>query len=144
VSHDLDLASGEREKRQESVPELVKELTRDISELVRQEIELARAEVTEKGKKAGLGVGMFGGAAVLGMAVVGGSMATIIIVLDLWMPLWLAAFITTVLYASAAAVLAVRGRDELKQTGAPLPEKTKESVKEDIQWAKTRAQSNSR
>ena len=58
---------------------------------MRQEIELARVEMTEKGKKAGLGVGMFGGAAVLGMAVVGGSMATIIIVLDLAMPLWLAA-----------------------------------------------------
>ena len=49
-------------------------------------------------------------------------MATIIIVLDLWMPLWLAALITTVLYAAAAAVLALRGRDELKQTGAPIPE----------------------
>ena len=69
---------------------MVKELTRDISELVRQEIELARLEMTEKGKKAGLGVGMFGGAAVLGMAVVGGSMATVIILLDLAMPLWLA------------------------------------------------------
>jgi len=144
VSHDLDLASGEREKRQDSVPELVKELTRDISELVRQEIELARAEVTEKGKKAGLGVGMFGGAAVLGMAVVGGSMATIIILLDLVMPLWLASLITTVLYAAAAGLLALRGLDELKETGAPIPERTKQSVKEDIQWAKTRAQSKDR
>jgi uncharacterized membrane protein YqjE len=144
VSRDLDLDSGEREKRQDSVPELVKELTRDISELVRQEIELARAEVTEKGKKAGVGVGMFGGAAVLGMAVVGGSMATIIILLDLVMPLWLASLITTVLYAAAAAILALRGRDELKETGAPIPERTKQSVKEDIQWAKTRAQSKDR
>ena len=126
------------------MPELVKELTRDISELVRQEIELARVEMTEKGKKAGLGVGMFGGAAVLGMAVVGGSMATVIILLDLVMPLWLASLITTVLYAAAAAVLALRGRDELKETGAPIPERTKQSVKEDIQWAKTRAQSKDR
>ena len=83
MSRDADLASGEREKRQESVPELVKDLTRDISELVRQEIELARVEMTEKGKQAGLGFGMFGGAALLGMAVVGGSMATVIILLDL-------------------------------------------------------------
>ena len=87
---------------------------------------------------------MFGGAALMGAAAVGGSMATIIIVLDLWMPLWLAALITTVIYAAVAAVLAMRGRDELRQTGTPIPEKTKESVKEDIQWAKTRAQSNSR
>jgi uncharacterized membrane protein YqjE len=144
VSRDAGWVSDEREKRQESVPELVKELTRDISELVRQEIELARVEMTEKGRKAGLGVGMFGGAAVLGMAVVGGSMATIIILIDLAMPLWLASLITTVLYAAAAAVLALRGRDELKETGAPIPERTKQSVKEDIQWAKTRAQSKDR
>lgn len=144
MSRDLDLASGEREKRQDSVAELVKELTRDISELVRQEIELARAEMTEKGKKAGLGVGMYGGAAVLGMAVVGGSMATVIILLDLALPLWFASLVTTLLYAAAASVLAMRGRDELKETGVPIPERTKQSVKEDIQWAKTRAQSKGR
>jgi len=144
VSREDWLAGGETQKRQESVPELVKELTRDISELVRQEIELARAEMTEKGKKAGLGVGMFGGAAVLGMAVVGGSMATVIILLDLAMPLWLASLIATILYATAAGLLALRGRDELRETGAPIPERTKESVKEDIKWAKTRAQSRDR
>jgi uncharacterized membrane protein YqjE len=132
------------EKRHESVPELVKDLTRDISELVRQEIELARTEMTEKGKKAGLGVSMFGGAAVLGMAVVGGSMATIIILLNLAMPLWLASLITTLLYAGAAGLLALRGRDELRETGAPIPERAKDSMKEDIQWAKTCAQSKDR
>ena len=140
----MSMREGEAEKRQESVSELIKDLSRDISDLVRQEIELARAEMMEKGKKAGIGAGMFGGAALMGAAAVGGSMATIIIVLDLWMPLWLAALITTVIYAAVAAVLAMRGRDELRQTGTPIPEKTKESVKEDIQWAKTRAQSNSR
>jgi uncharacterized membrane protein YqjE len=140
----MSMREGEAEKRQESVSELIKDLSRDISDLVRQEIELARAEMMEKGKKAGMGAGMFGGAALMGAAAVGGSMATIVIVLDLWMPLWLAALITTVVYAAVAAVLAMRGRDELRQTGTPIPEKTKESVKEDIQWAKTRAQSSSR
>ena len=140
----MNMREGEAEKRQESVPELVKDLSRDISDLVRQEIELARAEMMEKGKQAGVGVGMFGGAALMAAAALGGSMATMIIVLDLWMPLWLAALITTVLYGAVAAVLALRGRDELKQTGAPIPEKAKESIKEDIQWAKTRAQSNGR
>jgi len=140
----MNMREGEAEKRQESVPELVKDLSRDISDLVRQEIELARTEMMEKGKQAGIGVGMVGGAALMAAAALGGSMATMIIVLDLWMPLWLAALITTVLYGAVAAVLALRGRDELKQTGAPIPEKAKESVKEDIQWEKTRAQSNSR
>ena len=140
----MTMREGEAEKRQEPVSELVKDLSRDISDLVRQEIELARAEMMKKGKQAGIGAGMVGGAALMAAAALGGSMATMIIVLDLWMPLWLAALITTVLYGAVAAVLALRGRDELKQTGAPIPEKAKESVKEDIQWAKTRAQSNSR
>ena len=118
----MSMREGEAEKRQESVSELIKDLSRDISDLVRQEIELARAEMMEKGKKAGIGAGMFGGAALMGAAAVGGSMATIIIVLDLWMPLWLAALITTVLYAAVAAVLAMRGRDELRQTGTPIPD----------------------
>ena len=132
---------GEADKRRESTAELIKELSRDISTLVRQEIELARAEMTEKGKRAGLGAGMLGGAAVFALATVGGSMATIIVLLDLALPLWLAALVTTLGYAVAAAVLVSRGRAELKETGAPIPERTKESVKEDIQWMKTRAQS---
>ena len=132
---------GEADKRRESTAELIKELSRDISTLVRQEIELARAEMTEKGKRAGLGAGMLGGAAVFALAAVGGSMATIIVLLDLVLPLWLAALVTTLGYAVIAAVLVSRGRNELKETGAPIPERTKESVKEDIQWMKTRAQS---
>jgi hypothetical protein len=71
-------------------------------------------------------------------------MATVIIVLDLAMPLWLASLVTTVLYAAAGGLLALRGRDELKGTGVPIPERTKQSVKEDIQWAKIRAQSKDR
>jgi uncharacterized membrane protein YqjE len=132
------------DRRAESIGELVKDLSRDISDLVRQEIELARVEMTEKGKKAGFGLGMFGGSAAFGLAALGGSMATIIIVLDLAMPLWLAALVTTVAYGLAAAVLALRGRDELKDAGTPIPERTRDSIKEDIQWAKTRAQSKDR
>jgi uncharacterized membrane protein YqjE len=132
------------DRRAESIGELVKDLSRDISDLVRQEIELARVEMTEKGKKAGFGLGMFGGSAAFGLAALGGSMATIIIVLDLAMPLWLAALVTTVASGLAAAVLALRGRDELKDAGTPIPERTRDSIKEDIQWAKTRAQSKDR
>jgi hypothetical protein len=135
--------SSHEDRRSDSTAELVKSLSEDISQLVREEIALARAEMTEKGRKAGRGLGMFGGSAVFGLATVGGSMATIIILLDLFMPLWLAALITTLAYGAVAAVLALRGRDELKDAGAPVPERTKQSVKEDIQWAKTRAQSKS-
>jgi uncharacterized membrane protein YqjE len=132
------------DRRDESIAELVKDLSRDVSELVHQEIRLARVEMTEKGKKAGFGLGMFGGSAAFALVTLGGSMATIIIVLDLVMPLWLAALITTVIYGVVAAVLALRGRDELKDAGTPIPERTRDSIKEDIQWAKTRAQSKDR
>ena len=130
------------DRRDESVAELVKDLSADVSQLVREEIALARAEMTEKGKQAGVGVGILSGAAALALATLGGTMATIIILLDLVMPLWLAALITTVVYGAVAAVLATRGRDELKEAGAPVPERARDSVKEDIRWAKTRAKSN--
>jgi hypothetical protein len=132
------------DRRSESTAELVKDLSRDISELVRQEISLARAEMTDKGRKAGLGLGMFGGSAAFALATLGGSMATLIILLDYLMPLWVAALITTVVYGAIAAFLALRGRDELKEAVPPMPERTRDSVKEDIQWAKTSAKSNSR
>jgi hypothetical protein len=134
----------EGDKRSESTAELVKDLSREVSELVRQEIALARAEMMQKGRKAGRGAGMLSGAAVLALAAVGGSMATLILVLDLVMPAWLAALIVTAAYAAVAAVLGLRGKEEISEAGPPAPEQTVESVKEDVQWAKTRATSSNR
>ena len=122
----------------------MKDLSREVSDLVRQEIALARAEMMEKGRKAGRGAGMLSGAAVLGLAAVGGSMATLILLLDLVMPAWLAALIVTAAYAAVAAVLGLRGKGEISEVGPPTPERTVESVKEDVQWAKTRATSSNR
>jgi uncharacterized membrane protein YqjE len=139
VSH---VDNDTHDRRDDSVAELVKDLTRDVSQLVREEIALARVEMTEKGKQAGVGVGMLSGAAAFALAALGGTMATMIILLDLVMPLWLAALITTAVYGAVAAVLAMRGREELKEAGTPVPERARDSVKEDIQWAKTRAKSN--
>jgi Putative Actinobacterial Holin-X, holin superfamily III len=135
------MAHGEGDKRSESTAELVKDLSREVSQLVRQEIALARAEMTQKGKQAGIGAGMLSGAAVLGLAVVGGSMATLILLLDLVMPAWLAALIATLLYGAAAAVLGLRGKERITEAGPPAPEQTIESVKEDVQWAKSHATS---
>ena len=134
----------ESDKRSESTAELVKDLSREVSELVRQEIALARAEMLQKGRKAGRGAGMLSGAAVLALAAVGGSMATLILLLDLVMPAWLAALIVTAAYAAVAAVLGLRGKGEISEVGPPTPERTVESVKEDVQWAKTRATSSNR
>jgi uncharacterized membrane protein YqjE len=130
------------DRRDESIAVLVKDLSRDVSQLVREEIALARVEMTEKGKQAGVGVGMLSAAAVFGLATLGGTMATIIILLDLVMPLWLAALITTAVYGAVTAGLAMRGRNELKEAGTPVPEHARDSVKEDIRWATTRARSN--
>jgi hypothetical protein len=130
------------DRRDESIAVLVKDLSRDVSQLVREEIALARVEMTEKGKQAGVGVGMLSAAAAFGLATLGGTMATIIILLDLVMPLWLAALITTAVYGAVTAGLAVRGRDELKEAGTPVPEHARDSVKKDIRWATTRARSN--
>jgi hypothetical protein len=129
-------------KRSQSTGELVKELSREVSQLVREEIALAKAEMTEKVRHAGTGAGMLSGAAVLGLAAVGGSMATLILLLDLVMPAWLAALIVTVVYGAVAAFLALRGKQRVAEATPPAPEQTIESVKEDVQWAKTRATSS--
>jgi Putative Actinobacterial Holin-X, holin superfamily III len=130
-------------KRSESTGELVKELSREVSQLVREEIALAKAEMTEKARQAGTGAGLLSGAAVLALAAVGGSMATLILLLDLVMPAWLAALIVTAAYGAVAAFLALRGKQRVAEAAPPAPEQTIESVKEDVQWAKTHATSNS-
>jgi hypothetical protein len=137
------MATPTEDKRNASTAELVKELSREVSQLVREEIALAKAEMTQKGKHAGIGAGMLSGAAVLALAAVGGSMAFLMLVLDSWMPGWLAALIVTIAYAAAAALLARRGKERISHATPPAPTQTIESVKEDVQWAKTHATSSS-
>ena len=130
--------------RDRPVGELVKELAGQTSTLVRQEIQLAQAELSSKGKRAGRGAGMLAGAAVAALLMLGALTALLIVALDSAMPLWLAALIVTLLWGVIAAVLAARGRKELQQAGPPVPEQTVETVKEDIQWAKTQTGSAGR
>ena len=137
------MATPTEDKRNASTAELVKELSREVSQLVREEIALAKAEMTQKGKHAGIGAGMLSGAAVLALAAVGGSMAFLMLVLDSWMPGWLAALIVTIAYAAAAALLARRGKVRISHATPPAPTQPIESLKEDVQWAKTHATSSS-
>ena len=139
-THDTDM----REARDRPIGELVKELAGQTSTLVRQEIQLAQAEISNKGKLAGRGAGMLAGAAVAGLLALIALTAVLIAALDTTMPLWLAALIVTVLWAVIGAVLAARGRKELQHAGPPVPEQTVETVKEDIQWAKTQTGSAGR
>jgi hypothetical protein len=123
------------------VSELVKQLSDQATRLVQLEVELAKGELREKAKHAGVGAGMFGGAAVLGLYAVGALTATIILALATFLPGWLAALIVTVIYAAIAGVLALRGKSQVKQAGPPVPEQAVETTKEDVRWLKTRAQS---
>jgi uncharacterized membrane protein YqjE len=124
-----------------STSELLKKLSDETTTLVRREIDLAKAELAEKGKKAGLGAGMFGGAGLFGIGAFAALTTCLIAALDSAMPLWLAGLIVAVVYAVIAAVLALTGKGKVKEAGPPVPEQAIESTKEDVEWAKTRARS---
>jgi uncharacterized membrane protein YqjE len=130
--------------REHGTGELLRELSDHTTTLVRKEIELAKAELGEKGKKAGQGAGMFGGAGVFGVFAFGALTTCIIVALDSAMELWLAALIVAVVYGAIAAVLALQGRNKVQEAGPPVPEQATDSVKEDVQWAKTQARSGRR
>jgi uncharacterized membrane protein YqjE len=134
-------ADHNNDLREHGTGELLKELSDHTTTLVRQEIELAKAELGEKGKQAGLGAGMFGGAGLFGVLALAALTTCIIVALDSAMPLWLAALIVAVVYGAIGAVLAFQGRNKVQEAGPPVPEQATESVKEDVQWAKTQAKS---
>jgi len=134
-------AGGSTERREQSIADLLKELSQETSTLVRQELELARAEMEAKGRQAGKGAGMLGGAGVAGLLLLGALTATVIGALDLVMPFWAAALIATGIWAAIAGALALYGRRELQSATPVAPEQAQDSMKEDLAWAKTRARS---
>ncbi len=130
--------------RDQSIPDLMRQLASETSTLVRQELDLAKAEMTQKGKQAGVGVGLFGGAAVVALLAMGAFTACLIALLSLAMRVWVAALIVTVVYLVIAAALASAGRTRLKQGLPPKPEQTVDSVKEDVEWTRIQAKSGRR
>jgi hypothetical protein len=127
-----------------SAAELVKQLSEQTSRLVRQEVELAKAELAIKGKRAGIGAGMFGGAGLVGLYAVGALVAAAIAALATAMATWLAALIVGVVLAAVAGGVALVGKQKVQQAMPPVPEDSVESVKEDVQWTKSRAQQGRR
>jgi uncharacterized membrane protein YqjE len=123
--------------REQHMGELFKHLSDDLSTLVRQELKLAQAEMTEKGKRAGLGVSLFGAAGLLALLALASLTAFLIAVLATGMKVWLAALLVTILYAALAAALGLVGKNRVSEATPPVPEQTIETVKEDVQWAKT-------
>ena len=131
-------------QQEASTSELIKQLADQTSRLVREEVELAKAELAVKGKRAGIGAGMFGGAGLFGLFAFAALTAAIIAALDLAMATWLAALIVAVVYGAIAGVLALTGRNKVQEAMPPVPQDSVDSVKEDVQWTKSRAQQGRR
>jgi Putative Actinobacterial Holin-X, holin superfamily III len=123
------------------IGELVKQLSEQSSRLARQEVELAKAELAIKGKQAGIGAGMFGGAGVFGFYGFGALVAAAVLALATAVTAWLAALIVAAVLAAVAGILALQGKSKVSRATPPVPEQATESVKEDVEWAKTRAKS---
>jgi uncharacterized membrane protein YqjE len=125
-----------------SLGELLKQLSEQTTQLVHQELELAKAELTQKGKQAGTGAGLFGGAGAFGLAALGALTACFILALNAIMPAWLAALIVAVVYGIIAYVLVKQGQARMKRAVPPVPTQTVETVKEDVEWARTQMRSD--
>lgn len=124
---------------QRSISELLQELTTQSSALAQKEIELAKAEMAQKGKRLGLGAGAFSGAGLLALLALGAATAAAILALATTVAGWLAALIVAVAYLAIAGVLALLGRSRVKAASPPIPEQTVESVKEDLKETKDKA-----
>jgi len=131
----------ENELRERPMGEVAKNLTSDLSLLLRQEIDLAKAEMAEKGRTAAPGLGMFGGAGIVALCAAGALTAFLILVLSVFLPEWAAALIVGAVLVVVAFVLVQQGKERVSDAGTPVPEQTIDTVKEDVEWAKTRASS---
>ena len=122
------------------VAELIRELSEQTSTLVHKELELAKLELAQKGERAGIGAGMFGGAGLVGLYAVGALTAAVVLLLATAMAGWVAALVVAAAYGLLAGGLALAGRSQIQQATPPVPEQATESVKEDVRWAKAKAQ----
>jgi len=127
--------------RDQPISEVVKTLSEETSTLIRQELNLAKAELGQKAKSAGVGLGMFGTAYVFLRLTIATGTAAAILALAIPLPAWAAALIVTVVWAVIALVLILFGRRQLKRALPPVPQQTIETVKEDVEWLKSRTRS---
>jgi hypothetical protein len=121
------------------VGELVRQASDQISRLVRQEMRLAQAEMKQKGKRFGLGGGLFGGAGLVAFLGLQALVATAVIALDLVWPLWLSALVVMAVLFAVAGVLAVAGKKQMERGAPPAPQQAVDNVKADIAQIKESA-----
>ena len=137
MTRPMDEPTGLTNRVDASPGQLAAEVAKDVSTLVRQEIALAKAELQQEAKTAGMAAGAFGGAGFAGYFVLVFLSLALMWGLDAWMPLGWAAVVVAGIWAVVGAILAAVGRSRLKRF-SPRPERTIETVKEDVKWAKTR------
>jgi hypothetical protein len=125
-----------RELRERSFGDLLGDLSSQTSQLIRDEFELARVEMTEKAKEAGTGIGILAAGGAVALLALGVLTAFFVLVLAEVMPSWLAALIVFAVYAAIAAVLFFVGRARLREASPPVPEETVQTLRDDVRWAK--------
>ncbi|MFD3841702.1 phage holin family protein [Streptomyces sp. NPDC058642] len=125
---------------QEPVGDLVQRASQQLSQLVRDEMRLAQAEMSQKGKRFGKGGGLFGGAGLMGVLTLQALVATVIAALSLAMEVWAAALIVTGVLAAVTALMAALGKQQISKASPPTPEQTMDSVKADVAEIKEKAQ----
>jgi uncharacterized membrane protein YqjE len=128
-----------QETTDQSVSELVQRASNQAAELVRDEIKLAQLELQEKGKRAGIGVGMFGGSGLFALFGLGALVAAAVMALATAVDAWLAGLIVAVVLFAVAGVLALTGKKQVEQATPPAPEQAIDSVKTDVDQIKRRA-----
>jgi uncharacterized membrane protein YqjE len=136
LQHRADAAQPPAEER--STGELVKQLSEQVSTLVRDELKLAQLEMTRKGKQAGVGVGMLGGGGLVALYGVGCLIACVIIAISGAVAAWLAALIVGVALLVIAGVAAMMGRGRLKKATPPVPKEAVSSIKADVEEIRER------
>jgi hypothetical protein len=120
----------------DSLPDSVKQLSEDLGDLIRKEMQLARTELAGKAKTAGVGAGMLSGSAIAALLTLGSLTALAIIALSIVLAPWLSALIVTVAWGIVAAVLGLAGKQQIQNAGPLVPEQTISNVKEDVEWIK--------
>ncbi|MGI9094045.1 MAG: phage holin family protein [Thermoleophilaceae bacterium] len=126
-------------RNDQQIGDLVKQLSEQTSTLVRKELQLAQLEMTEKGKRAGIGAGLFGGAGVVALYGVGALIAAVILLLATAIEPWLSALIVAVVLLAAGGVAALMGKKQVQQAVPPQPEQAIQSTKRDVDTVKGKA-----
>lgn len=121
---------------EETIGALVHQLTEQVPQLVRSEVKLAQAELAEKGKRAGIGVGMFSAAGLLAFFALATLIATAVLALDLVLPAWAAALVVALVLLAIAGIAALLGKNKVQSATPAKPERAMEGMRQDVQTIK--------